>query len=445
MRLVDNEKGMALPLAVVVMLALAALVTAFLSLGALEPQISRNLVDATRARHVADAGIEFAYNRLTGTLNWSAELAASWPTGSAMPGLTTASGTYTVSIRNDNQAGDTQITGQPLDTGNNTTDTNRILIITSTGTFNGSTKTIRAVIRRTGLPGFPGAVNEPGMQTDTFAGGGNTNFSIDGRDWNRNGTLGAGSGLTNMKLGISTQSGTQANIAPTTYEQRVENAFSAAQLPNITGKKDNHCTSSCSGSTTGVDTIGQNDTLNPTVMQNFLNQVKAHPKTTILQSTQSCRMQLDSTGTPNLPTLTNGCGLNQALDLGSVTNPKLVYFRGDLDPTSQFTGLQLNGSQISGAGILIIEDGDFKNYASNFRWDGIVIVTGQYVGVGFMPGSGSTIYGSFTSMESIWNEASGFYEFYMNPASAMIRYSQQNLDMVQSMFALVRLYSVVEL
>jgi Tfp pilus assembly protein PilX len=444
MRLVDNDKGMALPLAVVVMVALAALVTAFLSLGTLEPQISKNLVDATRARHAADAGIEFAYNRLAASSNWSSELAASWPSGSALPGLTSASGTYTVTIRNDNQAGDTQITGQPLDTGNATTDNNRILIITSTGTFSGATKSIRAVIRRIDLPLFPGAVNEPGLQTDTYAGGGNTNFFIDGRDYNRDGTLGAGSGLTNMKLGIATQDGTQANIAPTTYEQRVENAFTAAQLANIRGKEDT-CTSGCVVATTGVNTIGRSNSLNPTVMQAFLDQVKAHPKTTILQSTMSCRMQLASTATPTLPTLTNGCGVNQPLDLGTVTNPKRVYFRGDLDPSSQFTGLQLNGSQISGAGILIVEDGDFKVTTSNFRWDGIVIVTGRYVGVGFMPGSGSTVYGAFASMESIWNEASGFYEFYMNPASATFRYSEQNLAMVRDMFALVRLYSVVEL
>jgi hypothetical protein len=48
-------------------------------------------------------------------------------------------------------------------------------------------------------------------------------------------------------------------------------------------------------------------------------------------------------------------------------------------------------------------------------------------------------------MESIWNEAAGFYEFYMNPASATIRNSKQNLDMAQHLYGLLRLYSVVEL
>ena len=60
--LVDNERGVALMLALVTLLALTGLVLAFLSVSAFEPQISRNHSDTTRARFVADAGVEYAYD-----------------------------------------------------------------------------------------------------------------------------------------------------------------------------------------------------------------------------------------------------------------------------------------------------------------------------------------------------------------------------------------------
>ena len=190
--------------------------------------------------------------------------------------------------------------------------------------------------------------------------------------------------------------------------------------------------------TTGFNTIQADAGLNPTVMQQYIDAVANFPGTTILQSTQACPMQLTGSGTPtSTPTLTNGCsgasGVNEPLDLGTRDNPKLVYFRGDTDPSSQFTGLTLN-SGIKGAGILIVEDGDLKNLG-NFQWDGVVIVTGNYVGSGFMSGSDTTIRGAFVANEKVAGEASGFFEFYLHgSASAFsVRNSQQNLDMVQVM------------
>src|SRR5207245_9274915 len=88
-------------------------------------------------------------------------------------------------------------------------------------------------------------------------------------------------------------------------------------------------------------------------------------------------------GSPtSTPTLTNGCGTNQTLNLGTPSNPQLIYFRGDLDPTSAFTGLTVNG-KIQGAGILVIEDGDLENVGT-LNWQGILVGTGRYDGAGFM-------------------------------------------------------------
>ena len=70
--LVDNERGVALMLALVILLTLTGLVLAFHSVSAFEPQISRNQSDTTRARFVADAGVEYAYDTLASNiLTWN--------------------------------------------------------------------------------------------------------------------------------------------------------------------------------------------------------------------------------------------------------------------------------------------------------------------------------------------------------------------------------------
>ena len=205
---------------------------------------------------------------------------------------------------------------------------------------------------------------------------------------------------------------------------------SSSKLASITGRNQTG-----SGTTTGVNTIAPDTSLSPTILQQYLDAVKSFPGTTILQSTQACPMQLTGGGTPtNTPTLTNGCtgatGVNQTLNLGSRTDPRLVYFKGDTDPSSLFTGLTLN-SGIKGAGILVIEDGDLKNLG-NFTWDGVVIVTGHYVGAGFMSGSSTTVRGAFVSSEVEASEASG-YEFYLDASASnfLVQSSQQMLDLVQ--------------
>jgi Tfp pilus assembly protein PilX len=56
--LLNNEQGVAIVLAVMVLLVLTGILMAFLSVSALEPQISRNVADTARARYLAAAGIE---------------------------------------------------------------------------------------------------------------------------------------------------------------------------------------------------------------------------------------------------------------------------------------------------------------------------------------------------------------------------------------------------
>src|SRR5262249_6041552 len=173
-----NERGIAAVMALIVILALSLLVTAFLAVSAFEPRISQNLADSTQARYAADAGIEWAFDRLVVTTSWNTLLAgaagcatAVTPAGWTNVAVPNVAGTFTVSLRNDCQAGDNLITGVAVDnvTGTATNDGNGILIVTATGSYQGAQKRIQAVIRRdlaTNSPDFPAAVNEPGVQSD---------------------------------------------------------------------------------------------------------------------------------------------------------------------------------------------------------------------------------------------------------------------------------------
>src|SRR3989441_3211463 len=93
-----NERGIALILAILVLLCLTGLVVAYLSVSAIEPQISRNLADASRSRYLAEAGIERGFNVLVASTDWTslvttASAGSPWvavagPTNTAISGAT---------------------------------------------------------------------------------------------------------------------------------------------------------------------------------------------------------------------------------------------------------------------------------------------------------------------------------------------------------------------
>jgi hypothetical protein len=99
--------------------------------------------------------------------------------------------------------------------------------------------------------------------------------------------------------------------------------------------------------------------------------------------------------------------------------------KGAMDTSSQFTALDVRGDS-AGYGILIVEDGDLV-LRGNFHWEGPVIVTGGYVGVGFMGGGNQDVLGALVSNETSSNEATGFYEGVLQ-GNAKVRYSRAALD-----------------
>jgi hypothetical protein len=488
--LIVSQRGVALPLALICLVALTVMALSFLTLSGVEPQISQNLTDSARARYMAESGIEWAFKQVAaspvgvgGTFaaslfagpddvqntaddqqatNVSGQNTAAMLTTlgspSPLPTRTTAEGSYSVTVRNDNLAGDDKLNGAGVvDGGNKFTDTNGIVIVTSTGTYRGATRTIQVALKRVGIPPFPGAVNIPGFRADTFlsdsVNSGNADrYDIDGRDYDRNGARNA---ANPTKLGIQVQPGTQADLG-IPYEARAEAPFDNADI--CTGGDCSAATKAANRAarlgivkgrdqstetyTTGLSTVGPDDSLTPAGMSSFLSQIASNPATTVLQSTQACPIVMTGgTGSAtSTPTLTNGCGMNQTVNLGTTSDPKMVYVRGDPDAASAFGGVTVK-NMVQGAGILIVEDGDLQQHG-HLRWDGIVIVTGQHVSAAFRTGSNTTIYGAITGMESGPTESGGLFDFFMDQnLDFRIRSSKQNLDMVQQMLALHRILS----
>ena len=485
----QDERGVALPLAMICLAALSVMVLSLLTISGLEPQISQSLTDTARARYLAESGVEWAFKQVSASPvgadgNFASSLLAGPDgmndttddrQGTNVPGQNTAAmltplgspsplptrgpteGTYSVTVRNDNLASDDKFTGVAVDPGGKFTDTNGIVIVTSTGTYRSATRTIQVAVKRLGLPPFPGAVNVPGFRAEAFLGAGvnagsANRYDIDGRDHDRDGAPNASNPT---KLGIQVQPAAQTDLG-TTYEGSVEQAFDDSSI--CTGGDCSAATQAANRAarlgivkgahqatgeyTSGRDAIGPDPSLNPAIMASFLSRIASNPAARILQSTQACPMVMvgGTSSATATPTITNGCGLSQTLSLGTPAAPQLVYFRGDPDAGAPFAGLTIS-NMISGAGILIMEDGGLQQHG-NLRWDGLVMVTGKHVSAAFRSGSNTTIYGALTDLASQPSEPGGSFDFFLDDnIDFRVRSSKANLDMVQQMLAMHQIHS----
>lgn len=531
-RIVRDERGVALPLALFALVMLTGLLLAFLTMAGMEPEMAANLNDVTRARYAADAGLEWAFDRvvnigvvpLAGTPVAGSNPPQVWLTTPntqiPLPGLNAAFGTYTVTVRNDDQPNDNRLTGLApcnVPTGATdcgptlptaTNDNNGAFIVTASGTYKGITRQIQVVLWRVNLVPIPGSYSAPGAQADlSFQ---NANFTIDGRDYeykctancadpnpiNRTYAYSAKADQSKMKYGIATGVGNQFNTPGQTYEQRAEiNLDTAAKRNKVMGKSQVG-----GGFTTGLNSVAPDASMgglvpgtfidkngnvvpsgsetdnngNPIVtadppqtpkkMNDFLTQLANFKSTTIYKSKIACMQNVSGIDVgirmiansdplkANIVTIQSGpgadpaCNMNKQIDLGTVDKPALVYFRGDLDPSSAFSGVRTEdgpGGQkkIKGAGILVVEDGDFR-VTNTLDWDGIVIVTGRYVSSIFESGAKVNIYGATVANETKKCESGGggcagaasgtlWDGSFASANTVNLFFSQQNLDLVQ--------------
>ncbi len=457
-RVLGSERGVALPLAMILLMVLTMLTITFMSLGAVEPQISRNLSDGARARQLAESGIEWGFNQLAGkafddpTLLGSGQTTGGVDcgsgitckvlvTGQALPGLSSSSGTFTVTLRNDLSSLNTDQaligSGNTLDS-SASVDNNKIVIMKSTGTFNGASKTVTAVIQRGNLA-LNGAVNLPGEQADTYtiAPPCSGCYSIDGRDWNDSDTT-SPNGPAGLKYGIST-----ANAA---NEADAESDFNTSAKRNYVRGLDE--TNLTGPDTTGYNTFNQDNTLSSAMISNFMQNLAANPSTQILDSTQACAypasggahdkpegIRMASTGAANIVQVSNNCTgasqINQTVNLGSASSPTMLYIKGEYDPSSLFRGLAVDGSNdITGYGILVVEDSDLALFQSGqFRWNGLVLLNGRNNSAAFLSNSNTEIRGALIVNETNASEPCCFREFFVNTTGTMrVRASKENMD-----------------
>jgi len=426
-----DERGVALVMALIMLVVLTGLALAFLSVSAFEPQIAENLASSAQARMVADGGLEWAFNQLatvpaglTQEQYWNNLLAAA--AGGAtltggdipLPGLTAASGVFRVTVRNDTQANDNQLTGCPtvagcdgnlLDPGGAATDTNGRLIVTATSTITGVsglgnvTKNIVAVMRRPTLPTINAAMSFPGKQADVNFSG--SSFDIQGIDHKIDGTPGTASAV----YGITT-SGDNAYLG---NEATVENALQNNQQNQVLGKSE----VPPGLPTSGVDAIQADPALTMDEVTAYVNWVKT-----------MADVQIDTA--INNKFTASGIGSSCPADWssttcwGTLTDPKIVYVKGT--PGVDYVSVDLSGGSV-GTGILIIENGRFE-VTGDFRWNGPIIVTGTNVGINYKGGGNQEVFGAVivnelndTGQNNLEGEVKG---------NAKIYYSKEALDLV---------------
>jgi len=490
-RLLGSERGVALPLAMILLMVLTMLTITFMSLGAVEPQISRNLSDGARARQLAESGIEWGFNQLggkafddptllgssltTGGVNCGAGITCLvLVTGQALPGLTSSSGTFTVTLRNDlsTVSGDLALIGSdttlsppyPQIDASAAVDANKIVILKSTGTFNGASKTVTAVVQRGNLP-INGAVSLPGVQGDTYT---NTPpcaisvgcYWVDGRDWRDADTWGpaaAPTGIGALKYAMTAASGAIETIAQNGFGTLAKREYlhGTNDGDGYTAATDGTAVAGAAGN--GRNSIADDATLTSSLISKFMANLASNPSTQILNSTMACQyaaggaphdkpegIRMASTGTANVVTVTNNCTgasqINQTVNLGSATAPTMLYVRGEYDPDSLFRGLAVDGSNpITGYGILVVEDSDLAFFQSGqFRWNGIVLLTGRNNSSAFLGSSNTEIRGALITNETNPLEPAGFSEFAVKTSGTMrIMASKENIDR-----ALMALYNM---
>jgi Tfp pilus assembly protein PilX len=432
--LVDNERGVALVMALTILLTLTGMVVAFLAVSAFEPQISRNHVDSVQARHVAESGIEYAYNTLVANINtWNNYLVgATCTTGvvigtanTTLPGLNSAHGTFTVLVRNDCKANDNKLTGVAVESaGNATNDTNNKLILTSTGTLGNTTRTITAVISKAMFPPVNGALSFPGLQSDVNFSG--SAFMIDGRDTLMSDSPGNASGTANAVYGITVNPAVPAN------ELLIETALANNQQ-NVVRGRDETSSSNPPATTTGANTVETDGTQTSQMISDFVAAVKEYADISIT-STPSTPYAIENVGD------TCATNVNDSHCWGTASKPKIVYIKGDLpNLATQMTTLAVSGTSL-GTGILIVENGNV-DISGNFRWNGPIIVTGNNVGIRYQGGGYQSVYGTAIVNEVNASEAPQLEGEVTGNANLL--YSSEALTLVRNLLLrrFVRTYS----
>jgi Tfp pilus assembly protein PilX len=139
----QDERGSALLVSMLILLAMAVLGATFLSVSLTDRKIAANEADASKAFAASEAGIEDARAALA-TTNVNTLLTAG---GHLFTGSTVGAGTYVVDVLNNCCGNLPASTIVPVDAGGQFSDTDRYLVLNATGTVRKASRRIQTVVR----------------------------------------------------------------------------------------------------------------------------------------------------------------------------------------------------------------------------------------------------------------------------------------------------------
>jgi Tfp pilus assembly protein PilX len=375
-----DEKGIVLVISLLIMaLLIGAGVGAIVSMQT-DFRTAANLKTLTQSLYLAEAGIERAKKTVK-------ESTSTPPVtqGSCAAAESLGEGTFTVCY-------------PTVATSGSGADTTYTVTIRSSGDVGDSTKTIDSAVRKSFVLS-QAAISFTGNEADSSFSG--TAFQVDGNNWDYNSSTGAYQKSGSARLGIS--------VASTTQKTTVDSALSSSQKSNITG----------SGSTTPSLDVGTN------FSQKSVSQL----------ATDFCNL---ASSANKFTTPTNGTLTIAGNETwGTRSSPEIRCYTGVGTPGMPSVDVRGN---VSGAGVLVINGSDFVARGA-FDWQGLIIVTGAKVGIGFLGGGSRTLYGSIFINETDYDPVT--YRELVLQGSTNVRYSESALKLAYAFLPIGTLASLL--
>ena len=205
-------------------------------------------------------------------------------------------------------------------------------------------------------------------------------FLVDGRDCDH---------LTDTLTTAAPQLG--ISVPTTALESVVEGALSSAQENNIQGV----------GGTASDPSVGVSASLPSSSITSLANAIcNAAPLLNRLVSPLNGTLTLSGTTT-----------------FGTRASPQIYCIDGIGTPG--YMGVEVNGT-FSGAGVLVVRNADLVARATSFRYEGLIIVTGNEVGFGMLGNGQQKVYGSIMINETS-TDGSSYKELWLEGTAAVKR------------------------
>jgi hypothetical protein len=383
-----DEQGLALPLALMLLVLVSGLSLAFLSMSGLEVVIAQNHDGSKRAFHIAEAGIEHALSVLPKT-----DIGKLLGNGGTLfNALALGAGTYSVNVS---------------DNGDGT------YFVSSTGTYKTASRTLRALVRGAGMPPPLGAAEalvdptvfrpvnqESKTEFDAEPGG-----SFDGRDWNAPADLSTCTNIANCGTLLS------AEDNPSTHGGFTNNSDNITQVANGGTIVGSNCSPPACGTNARTVSTKTDSTVEYTRWDGFLAAaIPQADRTVTAQGASSALSGVQTWGTAAAPEIT----------VLNIRNANTFGWN----------------ATVKGAGVLIIE---IENSAAlairgtgDLNWQGLVIVRSAgsvefEVGKqgGGLSGGISRIFGQ------VVNRSAAYAEIEFENQYSFIKYSSAALNLVR--------------